>query len=131
MKQRIHPKHFTLDEARRELTAVHALVSKLVELKRGLDELGWDITRHGYFGGRGPNGDGSFPAEMERLVEIIRVLKDKGVLVKGIDEGLVDFPHIRSDGEEVYLCWMLGENDIVWWHDLTSGIAGRRSIDEL
>ncbi len=131
MKKRIHSKHFTLDEARRELTAVHALVSKLVELKRGLNERGWDITRHRYFGGIGPNGDGSFPLEMEQLVEIVRVLKDKGVLVKGIDEGLVDFPHIRSNGEEVYLCWKLGEDDIIWWHDLSSGAAGRRSIDEL
>jgi hypothetical protein len=131
MKKRIHAKHFTLDEARRELTAVHALVSKLVELKQILNERGWDITRHRYFGGIGPNGDGSFPAEMEQLVEIVRVLKDKGVLVKGIDEGLVDFPHIRSNGEEVYLCWKLGEDDITWWHDLATGFGGRRSLDEL
>jgi len=131
MKKRIHSKHFTVDEARHELTSVHALVSKLVELKQGLNERGWDITRHRYFGGIGPNGDGSFPPEMERLVEIVRVLKDKGVLVKGIDEGLVDFPHIRSNGEEVYLCWKLGEDDITWWHDLSTGAAGRRSLDEL
>jgi len=131
MKQRIHARHFTLDEARHELTTVHALVSKLVELKQVLNERGWDITRHRYFGGIGPNGDGSFPPEMEQLVEIVRVLKGKGVLVKGLDDGLVDFPHIRSNGDEVYLCWKLGEDDIAWWHDLSSGFGGRRNLDEL
>jgi len=131
MKQRIHARHFTLDEARHELTTVHALVSKLVELKQVLNERGWDITRHRYFGGIGPNGDGSFPPEMEQLVEIVRVLKGKGVLVKGLDDGLVDFPHIRSNGDEVYLCWKLGKDDIAWWHDLSSGFGGRRNLDEL
>ena len=56
MSDYLHQKHFTLDEARRELTAVHALASKLVELKKQLDAKGWDVYRHQYFGGRGPNG---------------------------------------------------------------------------
>jgi len=127
----LHKKHFSLEDARKELTAIHALVSKLVELKSSLSTKGWDISRHRYFGGMGPNGDGSFPEEMERLVEIVRVLDEKGVLVKGIDEGLIDFPHIRMNGEEVYLCWQLGENDILYWHRIPDGVAGRRRIEEL
>jgi hypothetical protein len=127
----LHDKHFTLDEARKQLTTVHALVSKLVELKVTLNAKGWDISRHRYFGGMGPNGDGTFPEEMERLVGIMRVLDDKGVLVKGMDDGLIDFPHIRSNGEEVYLCWKLGEDDIEYWHRIPDGFAGRRSVDDL
>jgi hypothetical protein len=127
----LHKKHFTLEEARKQLTAVHALVSKLSELKNSLNEKGWDLSRHQYFGGVGPNGDGSFPPEMERVVEIMRVLDDKGVLVKGLDEGLIDFPHIRKNGEEVYLCWKLGEDDILYWHSIPDGFAGRRGIGEL
>ena len=131
MSNPVHQKHFTLDEARRELTTVHALVSKLGELLALLEERGWDLKRHAYFGGMGPNGDGTFPPEMEQLVEIMMVLDRKGVLVKSIRDGLVDFPHIRESGEEVYLCWKLGEDDIGWWHDRSAGFAGRRSIDEL
>jgi len=127
----LHKKHFTLQEARKELTAVHARVSKLVELKTLLNARGWDISRHRYFGGMGPNGDGTFPIEMERLVEIVRVLDEKGIIVKGIDEGLIDFPHIRDNGEEVYLCWKLGEDDILFWHRIPDGFAGRRMIEEL
>jgi hypothetical protein len=127
----LHEKHFTLDEARRELTTVHALVSKMVELKGTLNTMGWDIARHQFFGGMGPNGDGSFPAEMEQLVQIVRSLKQIGVIVKGVEEGLIDFPFVRSNGEEVYLCWKLGEDDILFWHGTAEGYAGRKGLKEL
>jgi hypothetical protein len=50
--------------------------------------------------------------------------------VKDADEGLVDFPALR-EGEEILLCWKLGEAEIAYWHDLEQGFAGRRPIDEL
>ena len=37
MGNHAHKKHFTLDEARRELAAVHALALKLMELKQQLE----------------------------------------------------------------------------------------------
>ena len=126
-----HTKHFTLAEARQELTAVHALSSKMVELKHVLDEKGWDLHRHSYFGGMGPNGDGRFPPEMETLVEIMQEFDRRGVIVKEIGQGLIDFPHIRENGEEVYLCWKLGEDDIIYWHRIPDGFAGRKGIEEL
>jgi len=126
-----HTVHFSLEEARKELTRVHAMASKLMELKQALDQKGWDIRKHQYFGGMGPNGDGSFPPEMETLVNILKGLEKRGIIVKGIDQGLVDFPHIRENGEEVYLCWMVGEDDIQYWHRISDGYSGRRSIDEL
>lgn len=126
-----HKKHFTLEEARNALTAVHALASKMMELKQTLTAKGWDVYRHRYFGGMGPNGSGAFPPEMEHLVEIVKSFDERGIVVKGLDEGLIDFPHIRANSEEVYLCWKVGENDIGYWHTLESGYAGRRPIEEL
>jgi hypothetical protein len=131
MRNYVHQRHFTLDEARRELTSVHALASKLIELKQTLMERGWDVYRHSYFGGSGPNGEGAFPPELETLVEIVRGFSERGILVKGLDDGLIDFPHIRENGDEVYLCWKVGENDIQYWHPLNEGFHSRRSIDEL
>ena len=131
MSKLVHAKHFTLDEARKELTSVHAAASRMVELKKSLDLMGWDIFRHRYFGGRGPNGDGSFPKEMEYLVEIVKSLDERGIVVKGIGEGLIDFPHLRENGEEVYLCWKVGEDDILYWHTIAEGYAGRKRIDKL
>ena len=127
----LHQIHFTVEEARKQLTAIHALAVKMMELKEALDERRWDVYRHRYFGGIGPNGDGTFPPEMETLVEIVKSLEGKGILVKGLEQGLIDFPHLRSNGEEVYLCWKVGENDIEYWHRIPDGFAGRKHIDEL
>lgn len=55
----------------------------------------------------------------------------KGVLVKSLDEGLMDFPHLRKNGEEVYLCYKLGGENILFWHTLDSGFAGGKSTTEL
>lgn len=126
-----HKRYFTLEEARQELTAVHALASKMMELQQSLVSKGWDVYRHRYFGGMGPNGSGAFPPEMETLVEIVKSFDERGILVKGLEEGLIDFPHLRSTGEEVYLCWKAGEDDIMYWHRIEDGFAGRRSLDEL
>lgn len=100
-------------------------------LKQLLDDRGFDAYRHEYFGGTGPNGQRQFPQELEELVEIVKNLRDKGILVKGLDEGLIDFPHLRSNGEEVYLCWMAGEPDIRSWHRIADGFAGRQPLDQL
>jgi|SRR6185295_8354905 len=52
-----------------------------------------------------------------------------GCLVKDLDIGLLDFPTLFR-GEEVYLCWRLGEPAILFWHGVTEGFQGRKVIDE-
>jgi|ERR1051326_723917 hypothetical protein len=131
MPDYLHDKHFTLDQARRMLSGINLLVEEIVTLKKKLDERGFDIYRHEYFGGTGPNGERYFPPELERLVEIARTLHKKGIIIKGLDDGLIDFPHLRSNSEEVYLCWKLGEADIQFWHSIADGFAGRKPISEL
>ena len=54
-------------------------------------------------------------------------IEKKGVLIKSIDPGLFDFPHLK-DGKEVYLCWQEEENFLEFWHDINSGFADRRKI---
>ena len=127
----LHEKHYSLAQARNVLQDVVPIVEELTELKQKLDEHGYDINRHQYFGGSGPNGERVFPPELIRLVELAQILDNRGILVKGLGEGLIDFPHIRSNDEEVYLCWKLGETDIHYWHRIPDGYAGRRPITEL
>ena len=131
MSDLLHKKHFTLEQARSILTGITRLVEEAVELKQKLDAQGFDIYKHQYFGGSGPNGQKFFPVELERVVEIVKGLENKGILIKGLDEGLIDFPHVRSNGEEVYLCWKIGETDINYWHTIPDGFAGRKPIEEL
>lgn len=126
-----HRKHFSVAEAQAALATVGPLAEEIVQLKDALDRKGYDIHRHEYFGGRGPNGDRIYPPELERLVSLAHRLEDQGILLKGIDNGLVDFPHVRANGDEVYLCYKSGEPTISFWHSLTGGYAARRPIDEL
>jgi hypothetical protein len=127
----LYTKHYTLEEAQRKLEEVKPLIEELVVLKKLMDEKGYDVFKHQYFGGMGPNGMKAFPLEFERLVAIVKELGEMQIEIKDLNKGLIDFPHVRASGEEVYLCYLLGEPAIVSWHTVTGGFAGRRSLDEL
>jgi len=51
-------------------------------------------------------------------------LESTGVVLKGLDEGLLDFPAKRFD-EEIWLCWKEGEKVIKFWHEKDVGFLGR------
>lgn len=70
----------------------------------------------------GPHLSGSL--KIQKLLEKVEKM---GALVKDLDRGLFDFPHLRGS-REVFLCWMVGEKKIGFWHDLDSGFAGRQPL---
>jgi hypothetical protein len=123
--------YFTLEEAQTVLAEVRTLVDELVELKQILDRKGYDVYKHQYFGGMGPNGQKVFPPQMERLVAIVAQLNERGIDVKDLDKGLIDFPCRRKTGEVVYLCYMHGEPTILSWHPVDSGFKGRQPLEDL
>ena len=55
-------------------------------------------------------------------------LEKTGVVIKSIDQGLLDFPSKRFD-EDVWLCWKYGETEIKFWHEKESGYTGRKPVD--
>ena len=57
----------------------------------------------------------------------IEDLESLGVVLKGLEQGLLDFPAKRFD-EEIWLCWKEGETEIKFWHDKNSGFMGRKPI---
>lgn len=63
-----------------------------------------------------------------RLQETIESVQQHGCLVKDLKLGLLDFPTLYC-GREVYLCWMLGEESIQFWHEVEDGFRGRRPVD--
>ena len=54
-------------------------------------------------------------------------LESLGVVLKGLEQGLLDFPAKRFD-EEIWLCWKEGETEIKFWHEKNSGFMGRKPI---
>jgi hypothetical protein len=63
------------------------------------------------------------------LYSMIQKLEDMGVMIKSVDEGLLDFPSIRYD-EEIWLCWKYGENQVKFWHGKEEGFMGRKPIPQ-
>jgi hypothetical protein len=53
----------------------------------------------------------------------------KGVLLKMINPGLIDFPAVL-DGEDVLICWKQGEERVTHYHGWHEGFIGRRSHPE-
>jgi len=66
----------------------------------------------------------------KRVTEFYQSMEDLeslGVVLKGLEQGLLDFPAKRFD-EEIWLCWKEGETEIKFWHEKNSGFMGRKPI---
>ena len=127
---------FTLEEAGEALEEVRPLAEQMVEHRRALAEA---MERQEQLQARiGGNGGLLSPADLVEAQEevereaagvaiCIERINRAGAIVKDLDAGLVDFPSLR-DGEEVLLCWRVGEDEIGWWHRPEDGFAGRRPL---
>jgi hypothetical protein len=69
-----------------------------------------------------------FRGYYEALSESLDRIRMLGGDVKDLDLGLVDFPG-RREGQDILICWRLGEKKIQFWHTPDEGFAGRRPID--
>jgi len=66
-------------------------------------------------------------SELTKFYQLIEELEETGVSLKGLDQGLLDFPSRRFN-EDVWLCWKDGETEIKFWHELDTGFNGRKPI---
>lgn len=122
-------KHFTIEEARALLPELRRILQEAQQrrdaVQRADAELGELLQRSkGDLGGKRPT---ALLMDMLQLNTQLRRVQGMGIQVKDFDRGLLDFPHIR-DGQEVFLCWELDEDDIEFWHDLDDGFAGRERL---
>ncbi len=99
-----------LDKARAVLEAVLVLTSGNGHPRDDVEKARQDIERTG--------------VELETRMSEMDGL---GAELKGIDEGLVDFPCVR-EGRIVYLCWRFPEETISWWHEIDTGFSGRQPL---
>ena len=131
-------KIFSLTEAERlraqlEPMLIDAMESrrKMVEYEDTLSALSERIQRSG--GLQVPLAKvGKLRMERNNLEEAIREalerIQSTGCIVKDLEVGLLDFP-AHMNGEDVYLCWRLGEDRIRFYHRQDEGFTGRKPID--
>ena len=129
-------KHFTLDEARKQVPWLAQLFADLRPLRARAQELENETTaleqRIGSNGGsttrdRLEQQRALFDEVVGQINVKADAISERGILVKGIEPGLVDFPSLK-DGREVYLCWREGEAQIDFWHEVDTGFPGRQPL---
>jgi hypothetical protein len=123
-----HDRHYTLDEARAELAWVSRQLAAMREARDRLT----DAQAHEALSEHSPTNGGGKPGRQvgEAFLALqagANAFDDRGIVLRDLDRGLIDFPAIRDD-REVYLCWIDGEPDIGFWHDLDAGYAGRQPL---
>lgn len=125
-------RHFTLEEANAFIPTLEGLLGKL---KDQVDRMSSEYAeienlREGVRGNGGHVRGSQYLGELARFANLIHEVNSHGCILKDAARGLVDFPSLK-EGREVYLCWMLGENSIEWWHERDEGFAGRQPIETL
>ncbi len=115
-------KYFTPEEAKRTLPLVKKIVKDIIEHSYAIRSIADSLTTD--------------PAENEEIKKLsvelnsfMKELEEIGCFYKdwSFSVGLVDFPAL-IEGEEVFLCWRSDEDDILFYHSLTDGFAGRKPI---
>ena len=115
-------KYFTPQEAKQMLPLVRKIVEDILSIGQRMRSLSFtDKTE----------GETELTRLMDQLDELFEEMEALGCSYKdwNFSAGLVDFPSIIGD-KEVLLCWRSDEEDILYYHELDAGFAGRKPIPE-
>lgn len=64
---------------------------------------------------------------LAEIAQAIETLSDRGVLVKDLDRGLVDF-YSHHVGHPAFLTWQFGEPQVSYWHEIDAPPDRRRPL---
>ena len=126
---------FRRDEANRTLPLVQRIVQDIVDdYGRWKESLGQYEVAAAHQ--RPDSGESPEAVAMRQQVDVvaqringyIAELEQIGCVLKGFDDGLVDFRG-RLDGRDVWLCWRLGEAEVNHWHEMDEGYRSRRPLE--
>jgi hypothetical protein len=122
-------KLFTVEEANRLLPRIRVLVEKMFALRDQVMAIRPDVlpVLEKAIGNGGSRQTGELFEIFQKFEALLKELHGFGCELKGLEQGLVDFPAIR-DGRQVYLCWQYNEPEVAFWHDVEAGFAGRQSL---
>ncbi len=131
-------KRFTVEEANRMLPLVRAIIDDLQAQQKVVDDLTSRVNRLKRAAKRpGAENDAEYSAEMQEFEHdlILEVVKRDSFrhelfrlgLLPGEPAGHCDFPSV-IDGQEVYLCWMAGESEVLHFHEPYESWVDRRPI---
>ena len=118
-----HKANEVLPEAKQKFNLIITIRDQIVDKQEKLQEI--------------IDSDGSLEKYMLKKQELntaistlykeIEGLESTGIMLKSVDEGLLDFPSMRFN-EEVWLCWKANEDEVKFWHGKNEGFVGRKPL---
>ncbi|MCE9547589.1 MAG: DUF2203 domain-containing protein [Planctomycetia bacterium] len=134
-------KLFTVEEANATLPLVRAICTDLAQLSRDVverrerlaslsrprDAQGRPEQRRDFYAEEVAQVEEELEKDAQRLQEFVDELRELGVEPKDGVAGLVDFPSLM-DGRVVLLCWRMSEPEVLYWHEVDAGFAGRQPL---
>ena len=122
-------KLFSVEEANALLPELEKLLEEARARRDAMREKSPDlrpILEASSANGGGKKGS-EFGVDAYRLHLALGRITELGVVLKDLDSGLLDFPHLR-EGRVVFLCWHPPEERVEYWHEISAGYAGRRPL---
>jgi hypothetical protein len=121
-------KRYTVDEATALLPFLAPTLVELREKFEEADRIRTEIEKVAATNGGSPERD-EWSRILARVSELIDRITEWELQLRDISTGLVDFPGVLR-GDDVYLCWRLGEPEVAYYHSADDGFAGRRPISD-
>ena len=112
-----------LPEIQKQFSQIILLRNKVISLQEDLQKITNEGSKFSNFIAKKQE----LNRAVYRLYKDIEGLEKRGIMIKSVDDGLLDFPSLRFD-EEVWLCWKYGESEIKFWHGRDEGFMGRKPL---
>jgi hypothetical protein len=116
---------WTLDEANAALERVHAIVERIRNAVAKAREHEGRVSGNG-----SSNGQGTRARTDREVGPLLDELKRDGIVLRDVDRGLVDFPAVSPSGRQYWLCWIVDEPAVEWWHWPEDGFPGRTPLSQ-
>jgi hypothetical protein len=117
---------YTQDEANQLLPQITESLGRIQEARQAILEGSEHISRTAPLNGGGEVGTDYWEA-LHTLRREVEGLASQGIVLRDPETGLIDFPG-KVEGQDVFLCWRLGEDRVAYWHTPQSGFSGRRPL---
>ncbi len=117
---------WTVEEANKALPRVRELVEQIRSARATLRSAAGRQapSRNGQSGSNGSSGADA----REPIRRALEELMNDGIVLRDPERGLIDFPAVSPSGRRYWLCWVVGEPEVAWWHWEHAGFAGRQPL---
>jgi len=119
------PRWWTVEEANAALPRVADVIERAKEAAGELLQRAETVADHARGNGHTPPGD-----EASVFHAAVTELEGEGIVLRDVRQGLVDFPARAASGRGYWLCWLVGEPEVAWWHWPEDGFAGRTPLSK-